>query len=174
DLQLRWEQLDGTADGDVRLDLGRRYARGVRQDGIAHLWYGWELQRDPHGHGRWRDRLEDTTGHGLGAATTAAAATAATTAPAATAATAATTATTAAAAAAAAAARDASGVHEGPAAHSVPQRLVLRRSDGVRLAGGNSYGIHRPRDSQARRTHRPRCVERHEERQRGERHRHVQ
>src|SRR5207249_4392576 len=51
DLQLRWEQLDGTADGDVWLDLGRRYARGVRQDGIAHLWYGWELQRDPHGHG---------------------------------------------------------------------------------------------------------------------------
>src|SRR5207249_5664997 len=116
DLQLRWEQLDGTADGDVWLDLGRRYARGVRQDGIAHLWYGWELQRDPHGHGRWRDRLEDTTDHGLGAATTAA-----------TAATAATTATTAAAAAAAAAARDASGVHDGPAAHSVPHLLVLRR-----------------------------------------------
>src|SRR5207249_11270913 len=84
DVQLRWEQLDGTADGDVQLDLGRRYSLGVRPDGIAHLWCGGDLQRDPHGHGCWRDRLEDTTGHGLGTA----AAAAAPAAPAATAATA--------------------------------------------------------------------------------------
>src|SRR5207245_9185025 len=78
DVQLRWEQLDGTADGDVQLDLGRRYTIGVRQDGIAHLWCGGDLQRDPDGYGCWRDQLEDTTGHGLGtAATTAAATTAA-------------------------------------------------------------------------------------------------
>ena len=96
DVQLRWERLDGTADGDVRLDLGRRYTLGVRQDGITHVRCGRDLQRDPHGHGCWRDRLEDTTGHGLGtaAATTTAA-----------------TATAAATAAAAAAARDAAGVY---------------------------------------------------------------
>ena len=114
DLQLRWEQLDGTADGDVRLDLGRRYARGVRQDGIAHLWYGWELQRDPHGHGRWRDRLEDTTDHGLGAATTA---------------------TTAAAAAAAAAARTHLGFTKDP-----PPTLFLNGSFSVEVTAFDSQG----------------------------------
>src|SRR5207245_3112374 len=77
DVQLRWEQLDGTADGDVQLDLGRRYTLGVRQDGIAHLWCGGDLQRDPDGYGCWRDQLEDTTGHGLDSAATAAATTAA-------------------------------------------------------------------------------------------------
>jgi hypothetical protein len=104
DVQLRWEQLDGTADRDVQLDLGGRYALGVRQDGIAHLWCGGDLQRDSRGHGRWRDGLEDTTGHGFGTAATAAATT--TTAATATAATAAT----------AAATGDESGVYDGAAA----------------------------------------------------------
>ena len=99
-MQLRWEQLDGTADGDVQLDLGRRYTIGVRQDGIAHLWCGGDLQRDPDGYGCWRDQLEDTTGHGLGSAATAATTTAAAAAATAAAATAATTAAAAAAAAA--------------------------------------------------------------------------